>query len=119
MLDLYDRHTITAALHQPLAPELHTLIADRWSDAVASDLADLTHILVVQSGDTVADIVEAIGFNPLDDDAPEPDWREQHTGYFELIFCVGNAGFAYLLLVQDAAGVLPELLDLCRAGQAR
>lgn len=119
MLDLYDRDTITAALHQPLDPELHTLIADRWSDAVASDLADLTHILVVQPGDTLADIVEAIGFSPLDHEAPEPDWRERHRTYRELIYCVGNSGFAYLVLVEDAAGVLPELLDLCRAEQAR
>lgn len=119
MLDLYDRDTITAALHQPLEPELHTLIADRWSDASASDLADLTHILVVQPGDTAADIVEAIGFNPLDDDAREPDWRWQYGAYHELIYCVGNSGFAFLVLIQDADGVPPGLLALCRAGNDR
>lgn len=119
MRDLYDRDTITAALHHPLDPELHRLIADRWSDAIASDLADLTHILVVQPGDTEADIVEAIGFSPLDDEAPEPDWQEHHGAYHELTYCIGNSGFAYLVLVQEATGVLPELLDLCRAAQTR
>lgn len=119
MLDLYDRDTITAALRQPLEPELHTLIADRWSDAIASDLADLTHILVVQPGDTEADIVAAIGFSPVDDDAPKPDWQEHHGEYHELIYCVGNSGFAFLVLVQEADGVLPGLLDLCCAGASQ
>jgi hypothetical protein len=116
VLDLYDRATITAALRQPLEPELHSLIADRWSDAIASDLDDLTHILVVQRGDTEADIVEAIGFSPVDDDAPKPDWQERHVEYHELIYCVGNSGIAFLVLVERADGVLPGLLDLCRAG---
>lgn len=119
MLDLYDRTTITAALSQPLAPELHSLIADRWSDALASELADLTHILVVQPDDTAADIVKAIGFNPLDDDAPEPDWRVRYGTYHELIYCVGNSGFAFLVLVQDADGVPPGLIALCCAGNDR
>lgn len=114
MFNLYDRDTITAALRQPLEPELHTLIADRWSDAIASDLGDLTHILVVQPGDTEADIVDAIGFNPLDGDVPAPDWKECHRTYHELIYCVGNSGFAFLVVVQEAEGVLPGLLDLCR-----
>lgn len=116
MLDLYNRETITAALLQPLDPELRTLIAERWADAIASDLADLTHILVVQAGDTEADIAEAIGFNLLDAEVPFPDWREHFGTYHELIYCVGNSGFAFLVLVQDAEGVLPELLELCRAG---
>jgi len=47
---------------------------------------------------------------------PDWDWIERHTGcFFELVYTVSNDGFAFLVLVQAAPGVLPDLLALCRA----
>jgi hypothetical protein len=43
---------------------------------------------------------------------------EKHTGWWELVYTVANDGFAFLVLVQDAPGVLPDLLALCRAAAA-
>jgi hypothetical protein len=35
------------------------------------------------------------------------------AGWYELTLCVGNTGFAYMLLIERAAGTLPDLLALC------
>ena len=122
MIDMPDLDAILAALDTPLQPDLHELIVSRLQDAFACELADLTHVLVIQPGDTEAQIIDAIGFSPLvsriDGHRLEPDWDylEQHKGWWELVYTVGDSGFAFLVFVQRAAGVLPELIDLCAAG---
>lgn len=122
MIDMPDLDAILAALSTPLQPDLHELIASRLQDAFACELADLTHILVIQPGDTEAQIIDAIGFSPLvsrmDGHRLQPDWDliEQHPGHWELVYTVGNSGFAFLVFVERADGVLPELLSLCDAG---
>lgn len=122
MNNLPDLDSQLAALNQPLAPNLHKLLLGRIQDALALGLGNLTHILVIEPGDAEADIIDAIGFSPLvsriDGIHLEPDWDwiERHEGWWELVYTVSNAGFAFILLVQDAHGVLPDLLDLCRGG---
>lgn len=124
MYNLPDLESQRAALLQPLDPELHTLIAGRIKDALTLQLGDLTHIAVIQPHDTEADIIDALGFSPLvsriDGIHLEPDWDwfERHEGWFELVYTVGDSGFAFLVFVQDSEGVLPDLLTLCREGQA-
>ena len=124
MLNLPNRASQLAVLHQPLEPALHGLIKGRVQDALSLGLADLTHIVVVEPHDTEDDLVEALGFSPLVSRLdgiplqPDWDWLERHTGYFELVYTLGNAGFAFLVLVQDAPGVLPDLLALCRTAAA-
>lgn len=121
MLNLPDRASQLAVLDQPLEPGLHALIKGRVQDAMNLGLADLTHIVVVEPYDTEDDLIEALGFSPLVSRLdgltlqPDCDWIECHSGWFELVYTVGNAGFAFLVLVQDAPGVLPALLALCRA----
>lgn len=126
MLSLYDNASIEAVLASPLEPRLHQLLADRIEDAAKTDLLDLTHIVVVQPGDCEHAIAEEICLSPLTNpldgqrySSPEFqawwDYLESHDGYFEMIITVGNSGFAFILLIQDADGVQPELLSLCRA----
>ncbi len=121
MLSLYDMGLMLDALQRPLDPELHLLLADRIDDITACDLGELTHILVIEPGDSEADIIAEVGFSPLIERIdgtrhadPDWDWAEAHNGWWELVYTVGNSGFAYILLVQDAEGVAPDLLDLCR-----
>lgn len=122
MLYLYDRATMAHALTLDLDPRLHRLLTDRVA-ALGEDLADWTEYLVVEPGDSEADIVRHVGFSPF----VEPfdgirfgqpgfhahwDWLAQHDGWFELIQTFGST-FAYVLLIADAEGVPPELLSLC------
>lgn len=124
MIDLPNAAAIRAALRQPLPPQLHDLIANRLKLASDNGVADMTHILVVQPNDTEADIIEAIGFSPLVDPLsagrfgtaefqPYWAWLQDLGGWYELIHTVGNSGFAFILLIDKADGVLPELLRLC------
>lgn len=120
MLSLYTLALMRDALTQPLDPKLHGLLTDRIANTCACELEDLTHVLVIQAGDTESAITEEIGFSPLVhriDGTPTPDWdwAEAHDGWWELIYTVGDSGFAYVLFVQDVDGVLPALRTLCRA----
>lgn len=86
------------------------------------ELGDLTHILVIEPGDEEGDIIDAIGFSPLVSRIdgihlqPDWDWIDRHEGWWEPVYTVSNDGFAFILFVQDAPGVLSDLLDLCRGG---
>ena len=128
MLSFYDRATIEGALALSLDSQLHNLLASRIANLTArgfDDLIDMTHFLVIEAGDTQADIELEVGFSPLVnatdgtrfgsiDFHPSWDWLQYHDGWFELIVTVGNSGFAFVLLIQDVEGVDPELLKLCR-----
>jgi len=124
MLHLYDRATMAAALTRDLDPELRRLLQARIL-ALGEDLIDWTEYLVVEPGDTEADIVRHVGFSPL----VEPfdgirygeagyhiggiDWLVDHGGWYEMSASFGST-FAYVLLIQDTDGLIPELRHLCR-----
>ena len=125
MLSLYDATSSAAGLDQPLNPALRTLITDRLSDARALGLADLTHIVVIQPGDTEQAVRQELGWspleNPIDGDRfgtanflPVWPWLQDLGGGYELLHPIGNDGFAYILLIENADGVLPDLLTMCR-----
>jgi len=130
MLSIYDEATATAALGQPLDPALRTIITDRLADAAEIGLTDQTHIVVIQPGDSEDLIAGEIGWslliNPMTemrygDPAFEPywSWLQDLGGWHELVVTVGNSGFAYLILIEQAAGTLPELLAMCEEGNSR
>lgn len=127
MLSLFDRVSMERALALPLDVKLRRLLAARVANLVTADfdLSDLTTFLIVDAETAEADIEEEIGLspliNPLDgarygdaDFHPYWDWLEDHDGWLEMIICCGNSGQAFVLLIQDADGVDPALLSLCR-----
>jgi hypothetical protein len=125
MLSLYNATSSAAVLDQPLNPALRTLITDRLSDARALELVDLTHIVVIQPGDTERAVRRELGWspleNPIDGDRfgtvnflPFWPWLQDLGGWYELLHPIGNDGFAYILLIENADGVLPGLLTMCR-----
>jgi len=123
MLHLYDRATMAHALTLDLEPRLHALLSKRIA-ALNDDLIDYTEYLVVEPGDTEADIIRHVGFSPLIEPIDgirfgqsgfQPHWDllVDHGGWFELIETFGSA-FAYVLLIQDAEGGVAALRQLCR-----
>lgn len=118
MYDLPNMDSIRAVLDQPLSNELKDLLADRLADTLHCGLQDHTHVLAVEAKDTEAQIVEAIGFSPLRSridnlpNAPDWDWIAREGGWWELLYCVGNGGFAFIILVEDHDE--SELALLCR-----
>lgn len=128
MIALHDRVSIEDALSSSLDCRLRVLIAaciKQEIRPVTYNLIDYTTIVVARPGDTERDIRRELGFSPLtnvfdgsrfgsDEFIPFFDVIHDHKGWFELIYTVGNDGFAFVLFVQDANGVEPNLLSLCR-----
>ena len=118
MYDLPDMDSIEAVLATPIDPTLHSLLADRLSDTRHCGLEDYTHVLVIEEGDDEEAVIAAIGFSPLSsriDDIPnEPDWDwiERHDGWWELLYTLGNAGHAVIILAEDVES--HALARLCR-----
>ncbi|WFL76147.1 hypothetical protein P7228_09040 [Altererythrobacter arenosus] len=98
---------------------LRDLLADRLADTLHCGLQELTHVLVVEAEDDEAAVVDAIGFSPfvsrIDQQRCQPDWDwiERHGAWWELLYTVGNDGFAYILLVEDDPR--SPLARLCRS----
>jgi hypothetical protein len=127
MLSFYDLASIEHALTLKLDPRLHRLLAERLSGLLrpCADLRGLTHILVIEPGDSEAAVQQEIGLSPLTNPmdgsrfgsiefAPWWDWLQDHGGWFEIVISVGDSGFAFVLLIQDAAGAIDDLLAMCR-----
>ena len=122
MLNLPDMTTLRAAIEHEQRPDLKRLLEERLGDTIHSGLEENTHVLVVEADDTEEQIVEAVGFSPLRtriDNLPgsDWDWLERHAGWFELLYCVGDSGFAYFLLVEDSDR--SPLAELCRREAGR
>jgi hypothetical protein len=126
MLHLYDHSTMARALTLDLDPQLCALLTERIASLVTADygLTDDTEYLIVEPGDTEADIARHVGFSPLVEPidggrfggagfSPFWDWLSDHDGWYEMIVTFGST-FAYVLFIRDAAGVPPDLLALCR-----
>lgn len=125
MLSLPNLYAMEAALAGPLQPTLHRLISDRLTDAVACGVEHLTHLIVVEPGDTENDFQQEAAFSPFQnplsetrygdpDFVPLWDWAGQHDGWYEWFKIVGNDGFAFIVLVPDEEGVDPLLLTMLR-----
>lgn len=125
MLSIYDEASASDVLARPLNPTLQSLISDRLHDAEVIELGELTHILVIEPGDTEEAIRDELGWSPLEnvldgcrfgtaDFVPYWSWLQDLGGWYEMIVTVGNSGFAFILLIERTNGVLPELLRLCR-----
>lgn len=128
MLLIHDDKTAESVLRVVADARLSQLLTARLEHSRScpyGDFTDLTHILVVEPGDTEAQIRDEVGFspmiNPYDGSRyrspafhPFWDWLRALPGFFEMIVAVGNEGYAYVLLIEDADGVDEDLLSLCR-----
>lgn len=129
MLSLPDRAAMANALILPLRDDIKALLWKRIDQIINDGLDDLTHIVVLCSGDTEAMLKAEVLFSPLEREGVrfgQPgfetywDWLQDHGGWFELIYCVADSGFAFLLFLEDRddAG-WADLLQMCRTGCGR
>lgn len=128
MIALHSRVEIEDALQSSLDCRLRALISACIKQDIGSstfDLMSFTSIVVAQPGDTETSIRRELGFSPLRNTwtgarfgtpkyEPCFDVLQPHPGFWEVIWTLGNDGFAFVLFVEDAEGVEPELLSLCR-----
>lgn len=126
MITIYDRASMARVLTLDLDLRLRALLERRFASLVTpyGDITDWTEWLVVEPGDREADIVREVGFSPLVEPVdgarfgskgfhPFRDHLDEEGGYFVLTISFGST-FAYVLVIADADGILPELRCLCR-----
>lgn len=128
MLIIRDSAAMQRTLSGSIDPDLKTILLDRLAilaEFAEWDLADLAHFVIVQAGDPMAAIEEALGFSPcvnFVDGARYPDpgfepsweWLVARGRWYDFVFALSDAGFGINLLVPDRDGVDPTLLELCR-----
>jgi hypothetical protein len=120
MLSIYDQQTAATVLGGDLDPDLRELIEGHLTTAKENGLSAMTHIAVIEPDDTEATIEEELGFSPLHNPLtgkrfgdqgfrPHWDWLEVHPAWFELLYTVGDSGFAYILLAAKRSGPVAQL----------
>ena len=123
---LHDRATLMRALINPSDPTLAQLLSDRLAalSTGAFDLIDHTEIVIIEPGDTEADIIREVGFSPLVEPIdgirfgspgfhPFWDWLIGHPGWWEMSVSFGST-YALVLFIENAEGSLRELRELGR-----
>ncbi|MFT3962231.1 hypothetical protein [Propionivibrio sp.] len=125
MLILNDPETVARLTNA----QVRQLIEQRIEEISAScpwDADELGPFVVVEPGDTAADLETVMGFSILrglyDDSrfgdaafAPAFEFAESHDDQlFELVYIVGDGGYGYNLIVINAPGIDPTLLAFCR-----
>lgn len=103
-------------LDSPIASDLKALLQTRRHQLMEyGDLSELGEFVIIQSRDTMASIEDATGWPIMIDDTPTFEWAERHGSWIELPFVRSDAGTGHVLIVPDAEGTDPDLLELCRA----
>jgi hypothetical protein len=127
MLTIRNTIALLGAIESDIDPPLRALLVQRGaqiSECDDRDFGELAHMLVIQAGDTLKAVEAELGFSPLvnfvdearygePDFMPSWEWIERHDGWFELAYVLSDDGFGWIVFVQDADGVDPELLALC------
>ncbi len=106
---------------------IRDLVQQRINDlgGEAFDSASLGYFLVVESGDTIAAISAAVGFNILHNrftgiryDAtgftPSFEFIEEFPSCYDMVFVIDDTGFGVELFVPTTDGIDTDLLAMCQ-----
>lgn len=86
--------------------------------------SDLVYFIVVEPGDAISEIDEALGFPvlwnrftdvPYGDPAFSPSWDvlDEHPGYYELVFVLTDDGAGVTMFISKGEGINPQLKEMC------
>jgi hypothetical protein len=120
MISIYDKTTAATALAQNLPADMRDLIEGHLATAKENGLSELTHIAVIEEGDSEATMIEELGFSPLHNPltgerfgdpgfSPHWDWLEIHPAWHEMLYCVGDSGFAFVLYVAKNQSLVAQM----------
>jgi len=109
-------------------PELRTLV-QKTIAALNPDGSynpdELGYFLIVQPGDTLAAVSKQIGFDILAnrwtgkrfgdaDFTPSFEFAVEHTGYWEMVYVLDQAGSGVDVFVPKTSSTDPQLLAMCQ-----
>ena len=123
MIYVADATSLLRVLDSSIDARIQRLLTER-RDQLGGDITDQARFVIVERGETTADVERQLGFsvfqNPGDGTCfGEPDftpgWEsiEDHGHCFELVFIFTDDGFAHVVFVNKAVEIDPELLRLC------
>ena len=122
MLTITDGGSLARALKLPIDLRLKRLLMER-RDQLRGDIVDIACFIVVQPGDSVEALEQALGWSVFQNLEgyrfgepnyyPGWEWLADHGHCFEMVFIMTDDGFAHVVLVENSQGVDPELLKLC------
>lgn len=115
MLNIDNAAALARALDSPLDNAIkHLLITrrDELAEHIECDISELAQWIVIEPGDSVADVEDAAGLPIITD--PAFEWVLDHGGLFEVPTILSDDGFGVVLIVPDVEGIDPALLTMCR-----
>jgi len=124
MLTITDVGSLSRALSTSIDRRLKRLLIKR-RDQLGGDIRDKARFVIVQPGDSIQALEAELSFSVFQNSGdgtrfgdpgftPGWEWIEDHGHCFELVFILTDDGFAHVVLVENAQGVDPQLLTLCR-----
>lgn len=121
MLSIRDDASLQRALQLPLPESLRVLLQDRRA-MLGHDLpfSDMAQFVVVQEGDTLADVERVTGLLiklAMDDPdyTPAWEWVIDHGQFYETVFILSDDGYGIVLFVLKT-GIDPFLRRLLENG---
>lgn len=123
MLFIKDGGALARALTLRIDDRVKHLLVKR-REQLGGDITDQAHFVVVEAGDTLADLEQHLGFSVFQNAAdgsllgapdftPGWEWIEDRGFAYELVFIFDDSGFAHVVIVEKADGVNARLLELC------
>lgn len=125
MISVRDEASLSRALELQIDERLKSLLRERRTQlGYDFDLTELAHFLIVQPGDELSAIEQALGFsvlvNQVDgshfgdmDFSPSSEWIADHGFCWEAVFIFEDGGFGHVLLVPKLPAVNADLIALC------
>jgi hypothetical protein len=126
MLSIRDEASLSRALELPIDNQIKRLLRKRRTElGYEFDLTELAHFVVMQAGDSLAELEQVLSFsvfqNPADgsrvgdpDFTPGWEWIEDHGSAWEFVFIMDDSGFGHVVIAPKQQGISPELLNFCR-----
>lgn len=90
--------------------------ADRLAEFDDFELSDLALLAIIQPGDTLESVEDALNWRLTDDDGgfiQPPECVSRHAGWYEVVFILSDDGYGLVLLLPIEGGTEPKLLTAC------
>ena len=115
----------TALITDPVLRHLIETTITALSEDYPYDPGELGYFLIVEPGDTIAELDAQIGFSILANrwtgirfDAPgytqHFEVLDEHAGYFEMVFVTDDTGLGVEIFIGQVAGIDPDLIAMCQ-----
>ena len=122
MIVIRTAEELARALDSPLDPEIKQVLQtqrDMLSEYEGYSLEELAEFVIVQPGDTLAEVEAASDMQLVDPEGGQPtfaigaEWVEQHGTFVTVCFILSDDGFGVLLFVPTGQVIDPVLQAAC------